>query len=111
MANSTPSRRLLAKVARPQTPPPWSMTDVLTTFVAMALAILLIGPTLIGNSGMSAPRLLLSWLIGLAIVIVFVGLSRQRQRAALRLGAGDSLWPLPYALLFGVASALSINVV
>lgn len=117
MADTAPSssRRWLAKIARPQTPPPWSLMDVLYTFIALAAGILLIGPTvaslLLGTFDPTAIMLLLSWLLGLVVALVFVVISRQRQLPALRLGAGDSLWPLPYVLLVGVGAALTINVV
>jgi membrane protease YdiL (CAAX protease family) len=119
MADTAPSsqstRRWLAKIARPQTPPPWSVTDVLFTFIALAVGLLLIGPTvasvLLGSFDPTGIMLLLSWLIGLVLALLFVIISRQRQTAALRLGASDSLWPLPYVLLIGVGAGLTINVV
>ena len=122
MAESSPSRPWLAQLARPQTPPPWSLGDVLTTFIVLALAILVLGPSLafmlLGQdiattafNDIPATTLLVGWLVGLAIVTAFVLFSRQKQRSALRLGSTDSHWPLPYALLVGVAAALTIDVV
>ena len=112
MAASSP-RPWLAQLARPQTPPPWSLGDVLSTFIALALAILVLGPALTTMmfNGLTATTLLFGWLVGLVIVIVFVLVTRQRQFATLRLGRSDSHWPLPYALLVGVAAALTIDVV
>lgn len=112
MTDSSPARPWLAQLALPQTPPPWSLGDVLSTFIALALAILFLGPTLttVMFQGLTATTLLFGWLVGLVITTAFVLFTRQRQVAALRLGR-ESHWPLPYALLVGVAAALTINVI
>ena len=88
MAESTPSRPWLAQMARPQTPPPWSLVDVFSTFIALAVVILLLGPAISGMlfnnfTNPTAVQLLFSWLLGLVLVTVFVLFTRQRQWAAL----------------------------
>jgi len=100
-------------MARPQTPPPWSLGDVVSTFISLGLAILVLGPALTTMmfNGLTATTLLFGWLVGLVIATVFVLVTRQRQFVTLRLGRSDSHWPLPYALLVGVAAALTIDVV
>lgn len=114
MANSSPSRPWFAQLARPQNPPPWTLGDVFSTFLVLALAILMLGPALanIVFNSLSTPVIwLFSWLVGLVIAAAFVLFTRQRQFAALRLGRGASRWPLPYTLLVGVAAALTIDVI
>jgi membrane protease YdiL (CAAX protease family) len=114
MSDSSPSRPWFAQLARPQTPPPWTLGDVGSTFVALALAILMLGPALANilfNTFSNPIIWLFSWLVGLVIATAFALFTRRGQFAALRLGSGDSRWPLPYALLVGVAAALTIDLV
>jgi len=115
MAESSPSRPRLAQMARPQTPPPWSLVDLFSTILALAVVMLVLGPAVTGilfnNFSNPTPLMLLfSWLLGLLIITGFVWITRRNQGAALRL-SGESRWPLPYALLVGVGAALTIDLV
>ncbi len=108
--------RLFKQLAAPQTPPTWSWLDVLIILVALALTMLLLGPTLAlfltgSNLVTITPfTLLLGWCLGLAAAAAFTLVARRRtpdQWAALKLGAvAKTSLPLPYLLLLAIGVML-----
>jgi membrane protease YdiL (CAAX protease family) len=113
--------RFFAQLSTPQIAPPWSLIDALITLVALALTMLLLGPTLAllltGGDGMavSPMTLLLGWGIGLGAAAAFTVFSRRRTReqwSALKLGAAtQTRLPLPYLLLFAIGMMLLFDLI
>ncbi len=95
-------------------PPPWSLFSAAITVFAMLVALISVGPALasilLGGEAISHFLLMLSWCFGMTFAIVFVLASRR---------SSDGMWsalclrrghlPLPFALLIGVAIALSVQ--
>lgn len=117
----TPLNRLFALLLAAQIPPPWSLIEALITLAALALTMLLLGPTLalIITGSATAPfsprTLLLGWGIGLVAAAAFTVVARRRtpqQWAALKLAAApQARLPLPYLLLFAIGMMLLFDLI
>lgn len=112
------SNRLFNQLSAAQTPPPWSLMDVVIVLAALALTMLLLGPTLalfLTGGNLTAITPLVGWCIGLAITAAFTLFARRRtpeQFAALRLFTPTKLRvPLPYILLLAIGVMLMLDVI
>lgn len=105
----------LGRMSARQNPPTWGMADVLTLAVVLLVAGFLLssGVSLAlagGTNVVTGAHLLTGWGVSLVVVGGYVWLTRRRtpeERQALRLERG--LLPLPFALLFGVAVAFTLD--
>ena len=116
-ASATPGgdKPLLALIGTPQLAPPWPLSEVGLTLLALALGVLLLGAgvasTLSGSRGLTVGALLVGWIVGLVVVGAYVWAVRTRTQAdyaALRL-VKPRAHPLLLVLL-GAASALTLDV-
>ncbi len=111
---------LMAKLSLPEeSEPPWSLLSALLTVAVLFVCLALIGPAsvsaVMASTGNTRDvlfpfELMLSWMIGLAVAIVFVLVSRRSSEEswhALRLVRGEL--PLPMSLLIGIAIALALD--
>lgn len=96
--------------------PPWSLSSALTSPIAMLVGLIVLGPTLasllLGSQDLTPTLLMVGWAIGLAAAAAFVVVNRRSSAESwmsLRLQRGHL--PLPMGLLFGVAIALSIDLI
>jgi membrane protease YdiL (CAAX protease family) len=108
-------RRIVTRLAEPQTPPPWTVGETVALLVALLLATLIIGTTaasFIFGGAVSPVSLLFGWTVGLVVITAYVLVIRRQQGhfPALNL-RNEILLPLPYVLLLGVAAALTIDLV
>ncbi|MCS6836120.1 MAG: CPBP family intramembrane metalloprotease [Anaerolineae bacterium] len=114
-AAPTTDKSLLALIGTPQLAPPWPLSEVGLTLLALALGVLALGAgvatTLSGSRGLTVGALLVGWIVGLVVVGAYVWAVRTRTQAdyaALRLVKPRS-HPLLLALL-GATSALTLDV-
>jgi len=106
---------LLALIGTPQLAPPWPMSEVGLTLLALALGVLVLGAgvasTLSGSRGLTVGALLVGWIVGLVVVGAYVWAVRTRTQAdyaALRL-VRPRAHPLLLVLL-GATTALTLDV-
>lgn len=111
---------LMTKLALPeQSEPPWGFLGALLTVGVLFLCLTLIGPTsvsaVMASTGNTRDvlfpfELMISWVIGMALAVVFVLVSRRSSEEswqALSLTRGELA--LPLALLVGIAIALAVD--
>jgi membrane protease YdiL (CAAX protease family) len=115
MSQQRMSGGLLARLTAPQPPPPWSLGEAAALPVALLLATLLMGTTIVSilvGGSISPFSLLLGWTLGLVIVTGYVLATRRQQGHLPALGLqAESALPLPFVLLTGVAAAMTIDVI
>ena len=97
--------------------PPWSLLEVGGAVVALVITLILMGPAissvLLNLEDTTTPTpfvIMFGWTIGEALTILFVVISRrssQESWQALKLNRG--YLPLPFMLMFGVATALTVD--
>jgi len=95
---------------------PWSLMDATIITLVLLVTMILVGPTIVtlpsGDATTVTPLMLMvGWAIGQAITILFVLINRRSSTEswqALKLGKG--LLPQSIVILFGVAIALTIDV-
>lgn len=104
-------KRIMQAIAAPEAPPPWSIVYAVGTVIG-AFAAVLIGTTIGTFFGeQTAFTVTLSWIIGMALIALYVTLARNRTPAD-----GQALaiiHPVPRGLLivllsFGVGAALDL---
>jgi membrane protease YdiL (CAAX protease family) len=104
------------RLRAPQVAPPWSVTDVIYTLVALLVFMFLVAPSVasLTSAEFLTPRaLLFGWMIGLLLTTGFVLLNRQRTQAsreALRI-VGNTRPSLFFVLLYGIAAALVVDLI
>ncbi|MGB1287518.1 MAG: type II CAAX prenyl endopeptidase Rce1 family protein [Aggregatilineales bacterium] len=115
--NENFSSKLIKRIAAPQVAPPWQMSDVIVSVLALALAMMLIAPTIASGlspslNALTPQALMIGWSIGAIIASAFILISRRSDMAhmvALRLqGSGLMFF---YLLLMGVAVALIADLI
>lgn len=105
----------LARLGAPQVAPPWTITDVAMTLVALLVSMFLIAPSvasLTAGEFLTPRALLFGWMVGLLITTGFVLLNRGRtpeERQALRLVA-QTQPSLFFVFVFGIAITLLVDV-
>ncbi|MBV6436107.1 MAG: CPBP family intramembrane glutamic endopeptidase [Phototrophicaceae bacterium] len=104
-------RQILAAIARPQQPPPWSVIYAALITIG-AFAAVIIGTTIVTLFGDQSPfRVVLAWVIGLTLIALYVTLARNRtpqDGEALGLTQPLGRWPLIVLLSFGAGAALDL---
>lgn len=111
--SSRKSPKLWQRILSPQLAPPWSISDALSTLLALALALFFLSSGLslaLFEDPLSAVSLLGGWTMALIVIIGFVAITRRRRAeeiTALRLVAGRS--PMSIYLLLGLAVALTLD--
>lgn len=104
-------RQVLAAIARPQQPPPWSVAYAALIAVG-AFAAVIIGTSIVTLFGEQTPfRVVLAWVIGLTLIALYVTLARNRtprDGEALAITQGGGRWPLILLLSFGAGAALDL---
>jgi membrane protease YdiL (CAAX protease family) len=113
--SETRRNTFFARLGAPQVAPPWSLWDVVQTYLVLLMGVILIGSTLgltLFNDQTSPLSILFGWAIGLIITGAFVMFVHRRDdagRAAMRLVEPNM--PIPLILLLGVAAAFTIDVI
>jgi len=114
-SSAAPQKSLLALIATPQLAPPWPLSEVGLTLLALALGVLGLGAgvasSLSGGGPLTLGALLIGWIVGLTVVGAYVWAVRTRTAAdyeALRLVKPRS-HPL-LLMLLGATSALTLDV-
>jgi membrane protease YdiL (CAAX protease family) len=104
-------KRIMQAIAAPQTPPPWGIVYAVGAVIG-AFAAVLIGTTVGTFFGeQTAFTVTLSWIIGMALISLYLTLARNRTEADGR--ALAIIQPVPRALLlvllsFGVGAVLDL---
>jgi len=107
----------LGSLRAPQAAPPWTLLDAGLNFGVLALAMIVIAPTVALLVTDATPAsitggLIIGWTIGLAVSALYAWLTRRRlpeSRAALAIVRGTI--PLPLVLLMGVAAGLTVDLI
>lgn len=110
---------LMQKLSIPEeADPPWGVPIAALMVLVLVVTLILVGPALasilLGLDGSQFPpiMLMLGWTIGQAITIAFVLINRRssvESWQALKLAKGRL--PLPFVLMVGVATALTVDLV
>lgn len=101
---------LVRRIARVEAAPPWGFFTAVNTAFAAFVSFILIGTLFSLAFFPDQPfSLLLAWVIGAVLTIIYVNLSRRSDREALRLEAQNSR--LLIILLVGLALALTIDLI
>jgi membrane protease YdiL (CAAX protease family) len=117
MSDRKTSGGFMARLGAPQTPPPWTLTEVGVLLVVLALATMIlssgIAVAVVGDPQLLSPMaLVIGWIVGLGVVTAYVWVSRRRtaqDRDAMQLKGG--LLPLPLVLLIGVAIGFTLDLI
>ncbi len=113
--SSKPEREgLMARLGQAQSPPPWTLTDVVITLFVLMIATVLLGSSvaLVLMGPGTSLTLTLGWIIGLSVAGGFVLITRRRhadQLAALHMERLQL--PALYLVFLGVALALTADVI
>jgi hypothetical protein len=102
--SETRRNTFFARLGAPQVAPPWSLWDVVQTYLVLLMGVILIGSTLgltLFNDQTSPLSILFGWAIGLIITGAFVMIVHRRNdagRAAMRLVETQHAHPPHFAL-------------
>lgn len=103
--------RFLSRVAQPEPAPPWSILYAAGAAIG-AFAAVLIGTTIGTFFGEQSPfTIVLSWIIGMALITIYLSLARNRTPAdarALAISQPLARWVLVVLFSFGVGAALDL---
>jgi membrane protease YdiL (CAAX protease family) len=104
-------QRLFQRIARPEPVPPWNVVYAAGAVIG-AFAAVLIGTTVGTLFGAQTPfTVVLSWIVGMALIVLYLMLARNRTAADSRsLALGDPLprWLLLILFSFGVGAVLDL---
>jgi membrane protease YdiL (CAAX protease family) len=103
-----------ARIAQPQTPPPWRALDVLSTLIVLLLAFFLVGPLVVlllfGNADyQTGSALFTGWIVGGVLTLVYVWFVQRYDRDGLR--TGKTTLSLPFVMLLGLGIAIALDLV